>query len=137
MVGGPTYGGLMPIGLYLSPSATKRLKSEGLVTCESKEHLEKIEPGIVQKRMKSIGSVFDVADESGAVQTKAKLIDAFVTTFGNMDMRLVQARGFSSDRARCQKEYRHVWEATFPGKPLGSATELFVAIYEPVHSSPN
>ncbi|PWU19278.1 MAG: hypothetical protein C5B49_06000 [Bdellovibrio sp.] len=105
----------MAIGLYLSTTEMKRLKTEGWATCESKDHLEKIEPGIVQRRIESIGSIFEVADQSGAIHAKAKLVDAFVTTFGKMDMRLVRARGFLSDRARCQEEPA----IKFPVQPNG------------------
>ncbi|PWU18407.1 MAG: hypothetical protein C5B49_07220 [Bdellovibrio sp.] len=45
----------------LPVTAMKKLE-DGLATCESKDHLEKIEPGIVKRRIETTGTIFDVRD---------------------------------------------------------------------------
>jgi hypothetical protein len=49
-------------------------------------------PGHVNNAIASIGKIFGVADVYGSVQTKARLVDAFVTTFGNPDIRLLEGK---------------------------------------------
>lgn len=118
-------------GLYLSANQIQALKSQRkLTSCEPKQRIEKIDGNLVSDRKKSVGQVFDVADERGKPQAKAKLLECFVTTFGNPDPKLVSGMGFGSDIQKCKSEYAMFWKRNFPTETLNDSTELFVSIWE-------
>ncbi len=121
------------IGLYLPQSQIDSLKSGNkFTTCEPKQRVEKIDSQLISSRQKSIGKIFDVADESGKIQTKARLTDCFITTFGQPDLKFVIGLGFGSDCKRMQSEYSKFWQNNFPSEQLNDTTELFVTMWEPV-----
>ncbi|PWU15006.1 MAG: hypothetical protein C5B49_12390 [Bdellovibrio sp.] len=119
------------IGLYLPMDEIERVKKRRCTFCQPKERTEKLAPGHVQKTIDSIGQVFEVADESGKIHTKARLVDAFLTTFGNPDGRLLDGYGFKSDTRGFQESYREFWSANIADFKLQDDTELFVFTYEP------
>ena len=121
------------IGLYLSPGQIESLKAGNkFTTCEPKERLEKIDRQVISNRQKSIGQIFDVANENGKVQTKAKLTDSFLTTFGKPDPKFVSGMGFGSEDKKMKSEYSKFWQNNFPGENLTDSTELLVTVWEPV-----
>ncbi len=127
-------GSLSPqIGLHLSQNQIQALKSQQKFTsCEPKQRVEKRDHMLISHRHKSIGQVFDVADENGKPQAKAKLAECFVTTFGNPDPKLVSGMGFGSDIQKYKTEFSKFWQQNFPREPLSDSTELFVCVWEHV-----
>jgi hypothetical protein len=80
------------IGLFLPSSEIDRVRTCRSTFCQSLQRTEKMAPGHVNNAIASIGKIFGVADVYGSVQTKARLVDAFVTTFGNPDIRLLEGK---------------------------------------------
>jgi uncharacterized protein YhfF len=115
---------------FLSSEQLQCLASGRLTTCESKARLEKLEPGRVQNKLKSAGDIVQVSDISGMPVMTAKLVDAFLTTFGQPNARLIQGLGFGSDINRYKQEYQSFWQQAFGNEPLSDSTELLVTIYE-------
>lgn len=122
------------IGLYLPTSAIEGLKKQATTYCQPKVRTDRISPGSVEETIRSIGQVFDVADEDGVVHMSARLIDAFVTTYGDPDPRLTKGYGFGTDIKSYQDAYRKFWQSNFPDDILNNDTELFVFTYEPIKS---
>ena len=120
------------IGLYLPLEEIERVKKEGATFCQPKVRVEALEPGLVQKTIVSVGKVFDVADEEGKVRAQARLTDAFITTFGSPDARLLEGYGFKGNVVGFQDKCREFWHQQFPDSRLSEKTELFVIIYSPV-----
>ena len=121
------------IGIFVSENQIISLKAgNSFTTCEPKERLDSIKPSVISERLCSIGNTYDVADENGQIQTRAKLKDAFVMTFGALDSRFVDGMGFGGDIRKCKSSYEDFWNANFPKEKLTDATELFVTIWEPV-----
>ena len=121
------------IGLYLPQSQIESLQAGNkFTTCEPKQRVEQIDVKLISQRVKSIGHTFDVADENGKIQMKAKLTDCFVTTFGKPDPKFVVGLGFGSDVQKMKSEYAKFRQNNFSGEPLTNSTELFVTIWEPL-----
>lgn len=125
----------MKIGLYLDEVSMEVLKKGVFVSCEPKESIEQLAPGLPDERMAEIGQVYLVANMAKETQGKAKLVDAFVTTFGQPDGRLIELVGFQHDVEKFRKEYGNFYRKQFPNVELNDETELFVTIYEPVKDS--
>lgn len=120
------------IGLFLPQSQIDSLKSGNkFTTCEPKQRVEKLDSQLIQNRQKSIGQIFNVADESGKIQTKAKLTNCFIMSFGKPDPKFVSAMGFGTDDQKMKTEYAKFWENNFPNEQLTDSTELFVTMWEP------
>jgi uncharacterized protein YhfF len=119
------------IGLFLPPAEIERVKRAKTTFCQPKNRTEAATPGHVQEILHSIGQVFDVADESGKVRAEARLKDAFLTTYGQPDSRLLEGYGFAGDAKKFQEKYREFWKRQFPQTTLENDTELFVVVYEP------
>ncbi len=121
------------IGLFLPQNQIDSLKSGNkFTTCEPKRRIEGLDSQLISNRQKSIGQIFDVADEDGKIQTKAKLTNCFITTFGKPDPKFVSELGFGSDDQKMKTEYSKFWQNNFPGEQLTDSTELFVTMWEPV-----
>ncbi|MCC2677944.1 MAG: hypothetical protein K0R29_520 [Pseudobdellovibrio sp.] len=121
------------IGLYLGEFEIQNLIATGrLTSCEPKLRIDGIDSSFIKNRMRSVGKVFDVADEDGNIKTKAKLADSFITTFGNPDPKMVSGLGFGSDVQACKEQYSAFWKENFPEVSLTDSTELFVSIWEHV-----
>lgn len=121
------------IGLYLTQNQIDSLKSGNkFTTCEPKQRIEKLDHQLIPSRQKSIGQIFDVADEGGKVQIKAKLVDCFITTFGKPDPKFVFEMGFGSDYQKMKSEYSKFWQDNFPSEQLNDTTELFVTMWDPI-----
>lgn len=119
------------IGLFLGPYELENLVSTGsLTSCEPKMRIDSIDSTFVDERMNSVGKIFAVADEDGNIKTSAKLKDAFVTTHGNPDLRMVAGLGFDSDIQKYKEQYELFWKQNFPESSLLDSTELFVCIWE-------
>lgn len=119
------------IGLYLEPNQIQTLVSgQKLTSCEPKLRIDKIDSSFVQVRNNSIGKVFDVADEGGKIRTKAKLIECYITTFGNPKAGMVSGLGFGTDVQRYKSEYSEFWKKNFPEEMLTEESELFVTVWE-------
>jgi uncharacterized protein YhfF len=118
------------IGVYLSAKQIEVLRTGHLTTCSPKKQTDRIDPKLVLTRLNSIGKSFMVADKKGRPQLRAKLIDAFVTHYGDPDERLVAGTGFGDDTELCKSVYRQFWEQTFPSEPLTESTPLFVEFWE-------
>ena len=119
------------IGLILPQSQIESLKSGNkLTTCEPKQRVEKLDSQLIPSRLKSIGRIFTVADENGKIQTKAKLTNCFIMTFGKPDPKFVFEMGFGSDAQKMKTEYAKFWENNFPNEQLTDSTELFVTMWE-------
>ncbi len=125
----------MKIGLYLDDISMQVLKKGVFVSCEPKESIEELAPGLPDERMAEIGQIYLVANMEKETQGKAKLVDAFVTTFGQPDSRLIELVGFQHDTEKFRSEYGNFYRKQFPNVELNDETELFVTIYEPVKDS--
>jgi uncharacterized protein YhfF len=125
----------MKIGLYLDDISMQVLKKGVFVSCEPMESIEALAPGLPDERMSEIGQIYLVANMEKETQGKAKLVDAFVTTFGQPDPRLIEIVGFRDDSEKFRAEYGNFYRKQFPNVELGDETELFVTIYEPIKDS--
>ena len=75
----------MKIGLYLDKVSMHILNKGLFVSCEPVERIDAVQPGLVDERLNEKGNVFLVCDLEKEIQGKAKLSDAFITTFGDPD----------------------------------------------------
>lgn len=125
----------MKIGLYLDHVGLQILKNGLFVSCEPKDRIEQISPGLVQQRLAEVGDTYLICDLNQQVQAKAKLAEAFVTYFGDPDTRLLDLLGFSEDSERFRQEYTGFFKQQFPDEVLVDDTELFVTVYRPVTDS--
>lgn len=125
----------MKIGLYLDDVSLQVLKKGVFVSCEPKETILELAPGLIDERMSEIGQVYLVANLNKETQGKACLVDAFLTSFGQPDGQLLELMGFPNDKQKFQTAYGNFYRKQFPESELTEDTELFVCIYEPVSDS--
>lgn len=125
----------MKIGLYLDPVSMHVLNRGLFVTCEPVDRIEQVQKGLIDERLDEVGMVYLVCDLQKEIQGKAKLVDAFITTYGDPDPKLLEFMGFKGDAPKFHKEYAGFFKQHFPEEPLMAETELFVTAYEPVVDS--
>ncbi len=125
----------MKIGLYLDPVAMQILKNGVFVSCEPKDRIEKLSPGLIDERLAEVGHTYLVCNMQKEQVGKAKLVDAFSTTFGNPDERLLKLIGFEGQLERFHSQYAGLYKQQFPDEDLIEETELFVTVYEPQSDS--
>lgn len=125
----------MKIGLYLDKISMHILNRGLFVSCEPVENIEKYQSGLVDERLADIGQTFLICDMEKEIQGKAKLVDAFITTFGDPDPSMLKYMGFENQPQKFKSEYEGLFKQQFPEDPLIEETELFVCVYEPVKDS--
>jgi uncharacterized protein YhfF len=125
----------MKVGLYLDEISLQVLQKGLFVSCEPKERIEQLAPGLPEERIAEIGEIYLVCNMNNEEQGKARLIDAFTTTFGEPDPRVLKLIGFDDNPEKFRKEYGAFYKKQFPDTELVESTELFVTIYEPVRDS--
>ena len=125
----------MKIGLYLDEISLQVLKKGLFVSCEPKERIEELSPGLAEQRIAEIGETYLVCNMNNEEQGKARLVDAFSTTFGDPDHRVLQLIGFEGDPEKFMEQYGAFYRKQFPDAVLSTETELFVTVYEPVRDS--
>lgn len=125
----------MKIGLYLDKISMHILNTGVFVTCEPVDNIERAQPGLVDERLSEVGNVFLVCDMEKEIQGKAKLIDAFITTFGEPDPTLLEYMGFKDDAQKFKTQYEGLFRSQFPEDSLIDETELFVTVYESIKDS--
>lgn len=125
----------MKIGLYLDKISMHILNSGVFVTCEPVDNIEKVQPGLVDERLSEVGNVFLICDMEKEIQGKAKLVDAFITTFGEPDPTMLERMGFKDDPEKFKAQYSGLFHSQFPEDSLIDETELFVTVYEPIKDS--
>ena len=125
----------MKVGLYLDEISLHVLEKGLFVSCEPKDRINEIAPGLADQRVSEIGEVYLVCSMDKQERGKARLTDAFTTTFGDPDQRLLRLIGFQSDPEKFQAEYGRFYRKQFPDAILSTETELFVTVYEPVKDS--
>ena len=124
----------MKVGLYLDEISLKVLQKGLFVSCEPKERIEQLAPGLAEERMSEIGEIYLVCKMNSEEQGKAKLVDAFTTTYGEPDLRLLELIGVQ-DNEKFKTQYGGFYKSQFPKEKLTDETELFVTVYEPVRDS--
>lgn len=125
----------MKIGLYLDKVSMHILNNGLFVSCEPVERIDVVQPGLVDERLSEKGNTFLVCDLEKEIQGKAKLTDAFITTFGDPDPILLEHMGFKNDVTKFKTQYTGLFEKQFPDFSLIDETELLVCVYEPIHDS--
>ncbi len=125
----------MKIGLYLDDVSLQVLRKGIFVSCEPRQSILELAPGLIEERMSEIGQVYLVANLNKETQGKAMLVEAFLTSYGHPDPQLLELMGFPNDPEKFQKEYGDFYRKQFPDVELTDETELFVCIYEPVTDS--
>ena len=125
----------MKIGLYLDPISMQILKNGVFVSCEPKDRIEKISPGLPDERVAEVGHTYLICNMKKEEVGKAKLTIAFTTTFGNPNPKLLELIGFKDNVERFHSEYAGFYKQQFPDEDLIEETELFVTVYEPVSDS--
>lgn len=125
----------MKIGLYLDPISLQILKNGLFVSCEPKDCIEKISPSLVRERVAEVGQTYLVCNMKKEEVGKAKLVEAFLTTFGNPKPRLLELIGFTGQVERFHSQYSGFYKQQFPDEILIEETELFVTVYESVSDS--
>lgn len=125
----------MKIGLYLDDISLQILKNGLFVSCEPKQSILQLAPGLIDERMSEIGQIYLVANLNKQTQGKALLVDAFLTVFGDPDERLLQVLGYTDNIQKFQSEYSAFYHKQFPDDELSDDTDLFVCIYTPVADS--
>ncbi len=125
----------MKIGLYLDPISMQILKNGLFVSCEPKDRIDKISPGLIDERVAEVGHTYLVCDMKKEELGKAKLVEAFMTTFGDPSPRLLKLIGFEDNLTRFHSEYSALYKKQFPDEDLIEETELFVTVYTPVRDS--
>lgn len=125
----------MKIGLYLDKVSMHILNQGIFVSCEPVERIDAVQPGLVDERLNEKGNTFLVCDLEKEIQGKAKLADAFITTFGEPDPIMLAYMGFKDQVEKFQVEYAGLFEKQFPEFSLMEETELLVCVYEPVKDS--
>ena len=125
----------MKIGLYLDKVSMHILNQGIFVSCEPVERIDAVQPGLVDERLNEKGNTFLVCDLEKEIQGKAKLTDAFITTFGEPYRIMLAYMGFKDEVEKFQAEYAGLFEKQFPEFSLMEETELLVCVYEPVQDS--
>lgn len=125
----------MKVGLYLDPISMQILQNGVFVSCEPTERVENIAPGLVEERIAEVGQTYLVCDMKKEEIGKAKLVEAFTTTFGNPDPTLLELLGFKDQPEKFTSQYSGFFKQQFPDEELVDDTELFVTVYEPVRDS--
>ena len=125
----------MKIGLYLDTVSMHLLNKGLFVSCEPVDNVERAQPGLVDERLSEVGNYYLVCDMQKEIQGKAKLVDAFITTFGNPDPIILGHMGFTGNVEKFKTEYAGLFKSQFPEDSLIDETELFVCIYEPIKDS--
>lgn len=125
----------MKIGLYLDQVAMHILNRGIFVSCEPVDRIESAQPGLVDERLSEVGMTYLVCDTQKEIQGKAKLVDAFITTYGDPDPLMLEHMGFKDQPEKFKNEYAGLFKHQFPEDALVDETELFVCIYEPVQDS--
>ncbi|MBC7690743.1 MAG: hypothetical protein H7222_03170 [Methylotenera sp.] len=116
---------------FLSEDQIALLKAgQTLTTCEPRDHLEKLEPGITARHLKSIGTHVLVHDYDERPQGHALVTNALETTFAHPSPVLLNGIGLDSDPDAFREEYREFWPDAFPDIPLGPDTVLIVTVYK-------
>lgn len=105
------------------------------VSCEPVERIDEIQKGLVDERLSEKGQTFLVCDMEKEIQGKAKLIDAFISTYGDPDPIMLEYMGFKDNPDKFKAEYAKLYNAQFPDYSLIEDTELFVCVYEPIQDS--
>ncbi|MFZ3231224.1 MAG: hypothetical protein WA160_13535 [Pseudobdellovibrio sp.] len=111
------------------------LKNGVFVSCEPTDRVEQIAPGLIEERIAEVGQTYLICDMKKEEVGKAKLAEAFTTTFGNPDPRLLELLGFAGQPDKFHSQYAGFYQQQFPGEVLIEDTELFVTVYEPVRDS--
>lgn len=125
----------MKIGLYLDKVAMHILNRGIFVSCEPVDRIESVQPGLIDERLSEVGVIYLVCDMEKEIQGKAKLVDAFITTYGDPDPLMLEHMGFKDNPDKFKTEYAGLFKQQFPDEALVDETELFVCIYEPVQDS--
>lgn len=125
----------MKIGLYLDKISMHILNKGLFVSCEPVERIDAVQPGLVDERLSEKGHVFLVCDLEKEIQGKAKLTDAFITTFGDPDPIMLAHMGFTDQVEKFKSEYAILFQNQFAEFSLIEDTELLVCVYEPVQDS--
>lgn len=125
----------MKIGLYLDKVALHILNRGVFVSCEPVDRIEAAQKGLIDERLSEVGMTYLVCDLEKEIQGKAKLVEAFVTTYGDPDPIMLQHMGFKDSPDRFKSEYAQLFKHQFPEDALVDETELFVCVYEPVQDS--
>ncbi len=125
----------MKIGLYLDKVSMHILNQGLFVSCEPVDKIEEIQPGLIDERLAEVGQFYLVCDMEKEIQGKAKLKDAFITTFGDPDPILLEHMGFKNNVDKFKSEYTGLFQTQYTDYSLIEETELFVCIYEPIHDS--
>jgi uncharacterized protein YhfF len=125
----------MKIGLYLDKVSMHLLNKGLFVSCEPVDKIENVQPGLVDERLSEVGHCYLVCDLEKEIQGKARLVDAFITTYGEPDPIILKHMGFENKIALFKKEYAGLFKSQFPEESLIDETELFVCIYEAVKDS--
>jgi uncharacterized protein YhfF len=125
----------MKIGLYLDPISMQILKNGVFVSCEPTERVEQIAPGLIDERIAEVGQTYLVCNMQKEEIGKAKLVEAFTTSFGQPDPRLLELLGFTGQPEKFNSQYAGFYKQQFPDEDLVEETELFVTVYEPVRDS--
>jgi hypothetical protein len=125
----------MKIGLYLDKIAMHILNRGVFVSCEPVDRIESIQPGLVDERLSEVGTVYLVCNLEKEIEGKAKLTDAFITTYGEPDPVMLTHMGFSGKPDKFKSEYAGLFRQQFPEDALIDETELLVCIYEPIKDS--
>lgn len=125
----------MKVGLYLDPISMQILQNGVFVSCEPTDRVEKISPGLIDERIAEVGQTYLVCDMKKEEIGKAKLVEAFTTTFGHPDPTLLQLLGFPDQPEKFKNQYSGFFHKQFPDEDLIDETELFVCVYEPVRDS--
>jgi len=125
----------MKIGLYLDKISMHILNKGLFVSCEPVERIEEIQKGLVDERLSEKGQTYLVCDLEKEIQGKAKLVDVFITTYGDPDPIMLEHMGFKDKPDKFKIEYAKHYNAQFPDYSLIEDTELFVCVYEPVQDS--
>jgi len=125
----------MKVGLYLDPISMQILQNGVFVSCEPTDRVEKISPDLIDERIAEVGQTYLVCDMKKEEIGKAKLVEAFTTTFGQPDPTLLELLGFRDQPDKFKSQYSGFFAKQFPDEDLIEDTELFVCVYEPVRDS--
>lgn len=125
----------MKIGLYLDKVSLHILNSGIFVSCEPVDNIERQQKGLVDERLSEIGQTFLICDLEKEIQGKAKLVDAYITTFGDPDPQMLEFMGFKDKPKKFKEQYEGLFKSQYPDDSLLDETELFVCVYQPVKDS--
>jgi uncharacterized protein YhfF len=125
----------MKIGLYLDKISMHVLNQGLFVSVEPVDKIEELQPGLVDERLSEKDQVLLVCDMEKEIQGKAKLTDAFITSFGDPDPVMLEYMGFKDNIEKFKIEYAGFFNKQFPEFSLIDETELLVCVYEPIKDS--